>query len=741
MQPAELRTIELVKRPDLVFEAGMYQAQPCWIVKDPISLKYYRLPAPEYYVLTSLNGRLSLHELKEALQQEFPAQAYKLSELHQLIASFQQQGMLLTPGAGQGQVLLERRQKERRQKAIHLFASALSLKFPGVDPDDFLTRTYPWVRWLFSRTMTVVFVLLMLSAGLLVLSDLAGFFRKLPEFQSFFSGPNLLLLGALLILSKTVHELGHAFVCKHFGGQCHEIGVMLLVLMPTLFCNTSDSWTMRNKWKRIAIGGAGMYVELILASICTWIWWFTQPSWLHYVCLNIMFLSSVSTILFNGNPLLRYDAYYMLSDFLEIPNLSQKSRAAMLDLCRRFFLAMPATPSRMVPQQNRIWFTFYSIASFLYRWFVVFSILWFLSQWFKPYGLEVIGHLLIGFSVMGMFAMPGWQLIKYFGHPARRRQVQRGRLLLSATGVVAALLFFVGVPLPRSVISPCLIQPQDGVRIYVKTPARILDNPVAAGQFVQADQEILKMDNIELRLDILNLQGEQQRLEGLIEQQQKELYLDLRKLTEIGPWQRELANVRVQLAEKEKRQAEVRLCSPRDGYVIPAHPVVRPFDQISAATQALPTWWGDPLSSENLGATLAEETQVCWIGDPDRMIAEVYVEQTDLELVGLGQTVHVLLDEYPGQRVLGKISNIAGERMKNVPPEIASTFGGPIEVKSDPTQGQSETIFQWYVVSVELEAVDFCLVPGFRGHAKIQLPPSTLAQRAYRWWNVMFRFR
>ena len=133
-------------------------------------------------------------------------------------------------------------------------------------------------------------------------------------------------MASILIVTKSIHELGHGLMCKHFGGECHEIGFMLLVMTPAMYCNTSDSWLLPNKWHRIAIGGAGMYVEIVMAAICTFIWWHTQPGVIHYMALNVIFLCSITTLLFNANPLLRYDGYYMLSDYLEIPNMGQNPK-------------------------------------------------------------------------------------------------------------------------------------------------------------------------------------------------------------------------------------------------------------------------------------------------------------------------------------------------------------------------------------------------------------------------------
>ena len=156
-----------------------------------------------------------------------------------------------------------------------------------------------------------------------------------------------------------------------------------------------------------------MYIELFMAAICTFVWWFTNPGWIHYLALNVMFLSSVSTIVFNANPLLRYDGYYMLSDFLEIPNLSQKSKQSMISKLRVWFLGMKPIESRLLPARNQIAFAIYSVSSVAYRWFVMLMIFWFLSEIFEPYGLAAVGHLLIAISLIGMIGMPMFKTVSY----------------------------------------------------------------------------------------------------------------------------------------------------------------------------------------------------------------------------------------------------------------------------------------------------------------------------------------
>jgi putative peptide zinc metalloprotease protein len=190
-------------------------------------------------------------------------------------------------------------------------------------------------------------------------------------------------------LVKICHEFGHGLSCKKFGGECHEMGLMFLVFTPCLYCNVSDSWMLPNKWQRVFIGAAGMYVELILASIATFLWWFSEDGMFNFLCLSVMFICSVSTVVFNGNPLLRFDGYYILMDILEIPNLRQKATEILKRWFQKNCLGLELQENPFLPHRNRFLFGIYTIASFVYRWVVAFSIIMFLNAVLKPYGCNL----------------------------------------------------------------------------------------------------------------------------------------------------------------------------------------------------------------------------------------------------------------------------------------------------------------------------------------------------------------
>ena len=294
------RILSVYARTDLEAKRATYLGRSFWIVKDPIGLKYYRFQDEEYFILESLDGTKSLETIKEEFEAKFPPQKITLEEIQNFVGQLHQCSLIVVGVPDQGHELLKRRKKRRRKEILAACSNILAIRFKGVDPDRFFNKLLPYVRWCFHPVTLACCLLLMASAALLIGIEFDHFRSKLPEFNQFFGPGNLILLSVVLFFTKVLHEFGHGLACKVLGGECHELGVMILVLTPCLYCNVSDSWMLPSKWKRAGIGIAGVFVECTLASIATFVWWFTKENTLHYLCLNIMFISSISTIVFNA---------------------------------------------------------------------------------------------------------------------------------------------------------------------------------------------------------------------------------------------------------------------------------------------------------------------------------------------------------------------------------------------------------------------------------------------------------
>lgn len=736
--PSDSRPIRLKARADLVINQSFFQGEPSWVVKDPLAMKYFQLRGPEYQVLQMLDGHCSYRHIKTTLDRMFPEQRFRFDILQQLIDSFHKSGLLTSPSSGQAVPLRRRRNKELRQKAMGLLSSIIALRFPGFDPEPILSWLYPKLKWFFTAAAFWICVLIGMSAIALVLTNFDEFTRKMPDFQRFFGLNNLMFMAVVLIFTKTIHEFGHGLVCKHFGGECHEIGFMLLVMTPAMYCNTSDSWILPNKWHRMAIGAAGMYVEVVMAAIATFIWWNTQPGWLHYLCLNIMFLSSVSTVLFNANPLLRYDGYYILSDFLEIPNLAQKSRLSLINRLRVWALGMKPINPRMMPQRNQTVFAIFSVASFLYRWFVMFSIFWFLTKIFEPYGLEVIGHLLIVVSLIGMVVIPIFKVVKFFLYPGRLREVNKQRTLIT-TGVLSLVIAgFCFVPVPHYVWAHFVVRPMDAQHVFVTQPGTLIEIACKAGDEVKKDQILARLRNDNLTIELLQLEGEAARLEAdLYAYQLNSAVLPFasRKISET---QAEIEKVRRQILIKTEQIDQLVLRADRDGFVIcPPNTVTSNVSHLRLAK-----WSGTPLEPNNLSAFLGEnQNPFCYIGDPNSMKAMMIVDQSDIKFVKPGQPVQLVLNQYRDVRLRGNVSEVSGDELKHVPRELSKSNQGPVAVNTqlDGTEPPLITSFQATVPLDNIEEVD--LAPGYYGRAKIKVGQASLGWRLYRYVQTVVNFR
>jgi putative peptide zinc metalloprotease protein len=735
------RKLPIRVRPDLRARRHRYQGRVYWVVKDPVGLQYYRFEEEEFAILQMLDGESSLDDIAERFEQEFPPQTIRTEELQQFIGMLHNSGLVITDAAGQGLQLKKRRDKRVRKQRLASLTNILALRFKGIDPEGLFNVIYPYVRWFFSVPALVGCIVLGLAALTLVIVQFDVFQSRLPGFQAFFGAQNWLPLAITLCVTKILHEFGHGLSCKHFGGECHEIGVMFLVLTPCLYCNVSDSWMLPNRWQRAAIGAAGMYVEIVLASICTFIWWFSAPGPLNYFCLNVMFISSVSTVLFNANPLLRYDGYYILSDILEIPNLRQKSSTILGRKFGKWCLGLEEPDDPFLPKRKQWLFALYTIAAAMYRWVVVLSILYFLNKVFEPYGLKVLGQLIALGAIYGLVAQPFVQLYKYFKVPGRLAKVKRARLYatLSVIALVVGLILF--LPLPAHVYAPLEIQARDAENVYVKVDAGVLEEVyVKPGQVVAAGDPLAQLRNIDLDISILKLQGQRDGIAAQLANQGRIMARDERASLESEGLEQALVSINELIAKQEKDRDMLRLLAPIAGTVLPA-PRVPEQDRDEAE---LPDWSGAPMDPENLGATLAKGTHFCQIGDPHRLEARLLIDQGDVEFVRVGQEVEIMMAQSANVVYVSKLERVSSKDTKVSPRHLSSQNSGelPTQISATGVPEPLNTVYDALVpLDKPLESDPHRLLRvGLVGRAKIHTDPRTIGARVWRYLERTFNF-
>ncbi len=725
------------KRPDLQSQREHYLGRSYWIVKDPVGLNYFRFQEEEYAILQMLDGQISLDEIKERFEAEFPPQKITLEELQQFLGMLHRSALVVADVPGQGLQLRKRRQERQRKQFLAAATNILCIRFKGFDPERILNWLYPYVRWVFSPLAVFACCVLALSAGTLVLVQFEDFRAKLPSFYQFFSIHNAFLLAVVLGITKIFHEFGHGLTCKHFGGECHEMGVMVLVLTPCLYCNVSDSWMLPSKWQRAAIGMAGIYVEVVLASICTFLWWFSQPGLFHNLCLNVMFLSSVSTIIFNGNPLLRYDGYYVLADLMEIPNMRQKATQILTRKLSEWCLGMEPPEDPFLPQRNQLLFALYSVAAAGYRWLITFSICWFLYKLFESYDLKILGQIMVVMSLWGLLGMPLYQAGKFFYVPGRLEQVKKPRFYTSLGVLTALLLAGLFLPLPHSVLCTLEVQPRDAKAVYVEVPGRLVSIDVKPGQQVAEGQQLAQLQSIEIDLQMAELEGRVQqyraRRASLLQQSTR----SRTAADEIPAVEEALKADEEQLQQKTLDQKRLRLVAPAAGTVLP--PPLTP--DRGADDELLPGWVGTPLDPENLGAYLEPNVLFCQVGEPKRLQAMLIVDQADRNIVRQGQAVEIKLEGLPGTTFEGRIAAIAEDPLKNTPQRLLTRFGGELPSTADPTTGIEKPMSTSYQARVPLDDAAGVVRLGVRGQARVYTDWMSLGARLWRLLAHTFNFK
>jgi putative peptide zinc metalloprotease protein len=731
------RALTVRKRPDLSANRQRYQGTGYWVVKEPVGLQYFRFHDEEYYILNMLDGHVSLQQIKDGFEQRFAPQKITFGDLQQFIGMLHRSGLVISNSPGQGKALRERGRKKKNKEMMGKFTNVFALRYRGFDPEKILKAILPWFGWLFTVPALISAVALLISASLLLASQYETVYSRLPTFQQFFAADRWLILAVTMAIVKVLHEFGHGLSCKKFGGECHEIGFMLLVFTPCLYCNVSDAWMLPNKWKRVWIGAAGIYVEMILASLAAYVWWFTeQGTTINDLCLNMMFLNVVSTVLVNGNPLLRFDGYYILMDLLEIPNLRQKSTQVLTRWFQETCLGLELQDDPFLPTRNQFMFGMFTVASVIYRWVVVFSICWFVIKVLEPYGLQAIGRMVAMVGFAGLVAQPFIKTWKFCRTPGRLSKVKRTPLLITigiVGGVLAGVCY---IPLPHHIDCAFEIRPSQAGAIYAGTAGRIKEIKKQPGDPVQVDDVIVELENPDLEIRLANLQGEETVAKVKLANLSARSRDDHAATAQIETQTELLESIQSLRNKTEEEVDRLTVRAKRGGFVIP--PPYRKSQD--SGDGRLPGWTGSPLEYRNQGALLTPDDVICEIGQRDAFEAVLVIGQGDVQLVREGMEVDMKLDSRRLETFSGKITEKSNEPIESTSMSLASQTGGDLQTEIDPATGQVKPRNVSYQARIPLDPSDVPLRPGYRGSAKIHVDPMSLGSRLWRVIAKTFNF-
>ena len=547
-------------REDVVIERHVIRDQIWYMVRDRFSTRVHRFSPAVYSVLMRMDGTRTFERIWREAVEQFGEDAPSQDQILHVVSQLYRANVVLSDAPVDEFDLAERRKDERNRLFMVNFRNPMFVRIPLFDPDRFLDATQHLVRplcgWLGGALWLCAIVWLAFQMAIHwheLTSDIAD---RVLATQS------LLTIVLIYPLLKIFHEMGHAYAVKLAGEEVHEMGVMFLTLMPAPYVDASASAIVAGKWQRILISAAGMMVELAVAVFAMLVWLKAQPGLTRSIAYDTLFIASVSTLIFNGNPLLRFDAYYILSDFLELPNLGSRSQRYFLYLVQRYLFGATEFRDPATATGERFWFAVYAPASFIYRMFMLFGIALFISS--KYFIVGVILAFWMGITSIVWPVLKGLKFILLSPALTTVRWRSLSVTALGATGLVAA---FALVPIPNGTVVRGVVWVPEESRVVAKASGHLEKLLAVPGAIVAVGDEVAKLDDPLIASKRKKAQGRLTEIEARLLSAETRTPFDLEVLRR----QRELAEQ--ELADIERQEHDLTVRSPASGTFIIPHAV------------------------------------------------------------------------------------------------------------------------------------------------------------------------
>ena len=670
-----------------------------WVVRAGGSGKYLRVGAREAVMLELVDGNRTVEEIAVGYtaRAKEPVTAADVSGFVARMRKF----AVIEETAEMKNLLLVEKARQKRQERLFAGKSGALLfwRVPLLNPDGFLTILERRVRWVFTGWFLAAAGILVAAAAAVLAARSDEVFSHLRNFTGISSGAGLSLAAAWVTTFTVValHELSHGVACKHWGGEVHEMGFLLLFFQPCFYCNVNDAWTFESRAQRLWVTAAGGFTELVLGSTCVLVWAATDPgSALHGVCYLVFMISLSSTLLFNLNPLIKLDGYYLLADLVKVDNLRERSMKQLAWLFRGRLLRMPSAPVAKDLREAVI-LTSYGISSSLYMGAL----------------LLVIAHVLLGglgggggpgFLLTSFLLFIGWMILKpvvgavgdAMKHGAATQAARHGTggaLLRCAAGagIVAVAAFL--VPWTRPAGAAARAEPRPTAEVRSPLRGRIAEILVAEGDRVPAGAPLLRIEApVEAALATMEretatrLRREALRLHGAGDASRAATLED----------QAEAARLKAE--DMEGRIAEASVPSPLAGTVL-THRV-----------------------GELAGSPVARNSTILKVGDLSRVRFRPLLDARDAGAVREGMEAEIRFRESPGTPLRGKVVAVSNAPLDAARDERAKGLAGP----------------HWEIV-VEAENTDGRVLPGMSGDVRVLLGRTSLAGALLRGVGDAFR--
>ena len=684
-------------RPTVRMRKQFFRGRQWYVLHDPFNNSFFRIHPEARDFLVHLTMDRSVAEAWDLCLRKYPDMAPGQEDVIRLLTNLYYANLLYAQTPTDADMLFQRYQKRRKREFRSRLMSFMFMRMPLIDPDRWLNQARGLIQWMVSRFGAVIGLGVILF-GMKVALD--HFSELTQQSQGVLAPDNLLLLYGALVVVKSLHELGHAAVCKRFGGQVHTMGVMLLVFTPLPYMDATASWMFQSRWQRALVGAAGMMVEMFLAAVAAIVWAHTGPGTLHALAYNIMFIASVSTLLFNINPLLRFDGYYILSDLLDVPNLHTRSKNQLRHLAEFYLFGCRDSVSPAETVREATFLAAFGLASGLYRMVVFLTIILFVSNKFL-----LVGMILALFCIIAWVVVPPIRLFKYlFTGPSLAKN--RARAINVSLGTAMILVVMIGFcPIPHRFRVPGVLESEIHQQVVSEVPgfmAEILTDP---GARVEVGAPLVRLRNREIDLDIAEAKAQWEEVLVMEQRARRE------RLGDLTPIQMRKQTLAQHLEDLKTHQESLTLVASQPGL------------------------WVSPRIQESIGAFVSRGTTVGWLVGTDEFRFTAVVSQEDASRLFQERSPRSQV------RLTGKEGiDIPVSGVKVIPfqqdqlPSAALGWlgGGQVAVTMGDETGleTTEPFFQIHASVERVPRVDFR--HGQSGKLRFSLDPEPLFAQAYR---------
>jgi putative peptide zinc metalloprotease protein len=682
-----------------------YRGQTWYVLQDRSNERFHRFSPSAYAFIGLMDGTRTVQDIWELASTKLGDDAPTQPEVVQLLSQLHAADVLQCDIPPDIAELLHRHERTQQKKWQRRLMSIFSWQFPLIDPERFLEIFVSLVRPFFGWGGAVLWLVIVIPALLIGVAHWADLSEDIIDRMT--APQNLVLLWFLFPIIKVLHELGHAFAVKVFGGEVHEMGIMLLVFSPVPYVDASASSAFPSKWQRAAVGAAGMIVELVIASVAMFVWVSVEPGAVRTLAYNAIMVAGISTVVFNGNPLLRFDGYYILADLIEIPNLRQRANTYLGYLCERYLFGREDAQVSHATPGERAWFVGYSVSSFVYRVFVVFAILMFLTDQFFVLGMFFA--IMTGFT---WFVLPLGKGLTYLFTSPRIRRV-RGRALAVSTGAMA--IIFVALcltPVPFRTRAEGVVWIPDeaivraGADGFVQTVVGIPGSRVSRG-----DVLVVCHDSV-LTTQLTVLEAQLREIEARIREQIPENIVKAKILEE------EKHYIEEKLARTKEQVQDLVITAKVDG------------------TLVIPRVEDLPGRFVHRGDVLAH------VVDLNTLTVRTIVDQTDIDVIRHStKTVQVRLAERLASPIDADVKRLVPAASDELPsPALGSEGGGQVPMDPKDPKGQ-KAIRKVFQIDLQLPLELGIVNVGGRVYVRFDHGREPLMTQWYRQGRQLFLSR